>query len=212
VEVIRSLIQNLIVIVILAMFLEMLLPAGEMRKYVQMVIGLLIIVAVVQAVGELVHRDYTGDLPSLTGKEGDERLSMIMESGKKISDEQQQKAIEHYKRGLANQVIALAGINKEVPVVDAEVIVNTERGGANYGQISKIVMFVEKDPGKVDNRIVEGDAASIKPVTVQVRQKPDSKEWIEAETVPPDEAVAGLIKTVANFYNLKQEQVKCVYR
>jgi len=212
VEVIRSLIQNLIVIVILAMFLEMLLPAGEMRKYVKMVMGLLIIVAVVQAVGELVHRDYTGDLPSLTGKEGNERLSLIMESGKRISNEQQQKAIEQYKRGLANQVIALAGINKEIPVVDAEVIVNSEREGANYGQIIKIVMFIEKDPDKVDRHNIEGDVTSIKPVSVQVGQKPGPKEQGEAETGPPDEAVAGLIKTVANFYNLKQEQVKCVYR
>ena len=46
-EIIRSLVQNLIVIIILAVMLDMFLPAGEMRKYVKMVMGLLIIVAVV---------------------------------------------------------------------------------------------------------------------------------------------------------------------
>ncbi|MDF9407491.1 MAG: Stage III sporulation protein AF (Spore_III_AF) [Pelotomaculum sp. PtaB.Bin013] len=210
-EVIRSLIQNLVVIVILAMFLEMLLPAGDMRKYVKMVMGLLIIVAVIQAVGDLLHRDYTGDLPSLTEKKVDERLSLIMESGKKISSEQQQKAIEQYKRGLANQVMALASINKEIPVVDADVVVNTEREGAGYGQISKIVMFVEK-PGDNDKFAVKENATGIEPVTVQVGPKPETKERVNTETGPAGEAVAGLIKTIANFYNLKPEQVDCVYR
>lgn len=210
-EVIRSLIQNLIVIVILAMFLEMFLPSGDMRKYVKMVMGLLIIVAVIQAVGDLLHRDYTGDLPSLTEKKVDERLSLIMESGKKISSEQQQKAIEQYKRGLANQVMALANINKEIPVVDADVVVNTEREGANYGQISKIVMFVE-EPGKNDKHVIKDNASGIEPVTVHVGQKPEIKERMDTETGPPNEAVAGLIKIVSNFYNLRQEQVNCVYR
>jgi len=212
VEVIRSLIQNLIIIVILAVFLEMLLPAGEMRRYVKMVMGLLIIVAVIQAAGDLMHRDYSSDLPSLTEKMTDERLSMIMESGKKISSEQEQKAIEQYKRGLANQVMAIANINKELPVVDAEVMVNSEKEGANYGQINRIVLFVEKEPGKFDKQNGKDNASIIEPVTVRVGQKAEQKEPVEAEPGPPDEAAAGLIKTVANFYNLKQEQVDCVYR
>lgn len=210
-EVIRSLVQNLIIIIILAMFLEMLLPAGEMRKYVKMVMGLLMIVAVVQAVGDLARWDYTGDLPSLTQKEDVQQISGIMEAGKKISGDQQQKAIEQYRRGLASQVMALARMNKEVPVVDVDVKVQSERSDPGFGQLKEIVLTVAGNPDaatQAPGRVAVG----VEPVAVQVGRKNDTVGPQGTETGPPREAVAGLINTVANFYNLKPEQVKVVYR
>ncbi|OPY57530.1 MAG: Stage III sporulation protein AF (Spore_III_AF) [Pelotomaculum sp. PtaU1.Bin035] len=208
-EVVRSLIHNLIVIVILAMLMEMLLPAGDMRKFVKMVMGLLIIVAVVQTVGDLLRRDYSGDLPYLTEKGSTAQLSGIMEAGKYISGEQQQKAIEQYKRGLANQIVALASINKEVPVIDAEIRIQSGRGGAGFGSINEIVLVIAKGPGRAEKRL---DKGGIEPVTVEVDRQLEIEESVGNESVPPLEAVADLEKTVANFYNLKPEQVKCVYR
>jgi stage III sporulation protein AF len=64
-EIVRSLVQNLIVIIIIAMLLEMFLPNGDMRRYVKMIMGLLIIVAVIQAVVELGRWDYAAEFPVL---------------------------------------------------------------------------------------------------------------------------------------------------
>lgn len=211
-EIIRALIQDLVVIVILAMFLEILLPAGDLRRFVKMVMGLLIIVAVVQAVGELARWDGTGDLTALTGQAGPDRLAAIIASGEKISQAQEEKALEQYRRGLANQVVALAGMNKEIPVAAAEVIVNTEKETVNYGQINKIIIFIGQAPGTADRPPAADKTAGIEPVTVQIGPEPGTAEQAGAAPEPPEEAVAGLIQTVANFYNLKQEQVQCIYR
>lgn len=211
-EIIRNLVQNLIVIVILAIFLEMLLPAGDLRKYVKMVMGLLIIVAVVQAVGDLVRMDYGGDLPSFTQKEDKVQLSGILEAGKKISGDQQQKAIEQYRRGLANQVMALAGINKEVPVVEVEVKVQSERSDPGFGQLREIVLAVAGNPDRTPLDPEKGVVAGVEPVSVQVGHRTETVGQEETGSRPPREAVAHLVNTVANFYNLKPEQVKVVYR
>lgn len=213
-EIIRSLVQNLIIIIILAIFLEMFLPAGEMRKYVKMVVGLLIIVAVVQAIGDLARRDFAGDLPSLTQKEDQAQLSAIMEAGKKISGDQQQKAIEQYSRGLAGQVLALARMNKELPVCDVEVKVQSERDRPGFGQIKEIVLVVAGEPGRtVPEPERSGKVVTdVEPVTVQVGPKKNAAGQKEAEAAPPQEAVDGLVSTVANFYNLKPEQVRVIYR
>lgn len=211
-EIIRSLVQDLIVIVILAMFLEMLLPAGEMRKFVKMVMGLLIIVAVVQAVGELARWDDTGDLPALTGEAGPEQLAAIMESGRRMAQAQEQKAIEQYRQGLANQVVALAGMNGAIPVTGAEVTVNTERDASNYGQIEKITLLVAKEPAAAERRAVTGKPAAIAPVTVQIGPEPEPEAPAGTGQGPPEAEVTELVRTVANFYNLKQEQVQCMYR
>lgn len=210
-EIVRNLVQSLIVIVILAMFLEMFLPAGEMRKYVKMVMGLLIIIAVVQAVGHLVRFDFTGELPSLAQKEDQSRLASIMEAGKKISGDQQEKAIEQYRLGLANQVMALARINKEVPVVDVEVKVQSERGDPGFGHLKEIVLAVAGQPGPEFREQGKGSVTEVEPVTVQVG-RPGPAGQAETQAGPPQGAVADLVKTVAEFYNLKPEQVKVVYR
>ena len=63
-EVIRNLVQSLVIIIILAMFLEMLLPAGQMRAYVKMVMGLLVIIAVIQAVGSMARWSFE-EIPAL---------------------------------------------------------------------------------------------------------------------------------------------------
>jgi len=80
-DIIRSLVQSLIVIIILAMFLEMLLPAGEVNKYVKMVVGLLIIIAAVQAVGNLTRFDFTGELQPYVQEKDDLSFSAIRENG-----------------------------------------------------------------------------------------------------------------------------------
>jgi len=213
VEVIRSLVQNLIVIVILAMFLEMLLPAGEMKKYVKMVMGLLIIIAVVQAVGDLARWDYTGDLPSLVEKESDARLPGIMESGKKITGEQQEIAIEKYRSGLAKQVMALACMQKDAPVIDVEVVVQSQASEPGFGQLKEIVLYVPADPDDADvvgkQKMV---ADSVEPVTVQVDRRNGAAAPAGAGSQEPGKDLSSLINTVANFYNLNPEQVKVVCR
>ncbi len=212
-EVIRSLVQNLIVIVILAMLLEMLLPTGEMKKYVKMVMGLLIIVAVVQAVGDLARWDYTGDLPSLVEKESDARLPGIIESGKKITGEQQEKAIEQYRSGLAKQVMALARMQKEASVTGVEVIVQSRGDVSGFGKLKEIIIYTSTDPV---TEATEGKqeivAGGVEPVTVQVEGHNIAATQAGVGTGQPGKDVAGLINTVANFYNLNPEQVKVVCR
>lgn len=208
-DILRSLVQNLVIIVILAMFMEMLLPAGEMRKYVKMVMGLLIVVAVVQAAGEMARWDFTWDLPSLTRKEDQAQVSGILEAGQKISGEQQQRAMEQYQQGLANQVRALAGINKEITVVGVEVEVHSRPGEPDFGQLKEIVLAVSKN--QAEGGSGGGVVVEVEPVAVTVGGPGGSARGGETPG-PPREDVAGLISTVANFYNLRPEQVKVVYR
>lgn len=211
-EVIRSLVQNLVVIIILAMFLEMLLPTGEMRKYVKMVMGLLIIIAVVQAVGDLARWDYHTDLPSLTQKTDEKTVSGIMEAGKKISSEQRQKAVEQYRAGLANQIMALTRTAKETTVLDVEVKVQSKEGELDFGRINEVVLYVAREPGTTGQEQMEVSIGEVKPVTVQVVGKNTPKEGKTDGSGPPKEITDALVGSVTNFYNLKPEQVKVLYK
>ncbi|MFX4260976.1 stage III sporulation protein AF [Pelotomaculum propionicicum] len=210
-EAIRSLVQNIIIIVILAVFLEMFLPGGELKKYVKMVMGLLIIIAVVQAVGAMARWDYSGTLSSITGEGDKTRVSGVIEAGKKISGDQEQIAIEQYRTGIARQVTALTSIYKETRVVDVDVKVQSNSGQPDYGQIKEIVLYVAQNAGEPQ---AQGGITieEVEPVTVIAGGGDEAGASMPAGTGPPRDTVSGLIGTVANFYSLGQEQVKVIYR
>jgi stage III sporulation protein AF len=210
VEIIRSLVQNLIVIIILAVFLEMFLPDGEMRKYVKMVMGLLIIVAVVQAVGNLIHWDYAVDIPALTTQGEQVKYSEIMEACKNISEDQEQKALDEYSNGIARQVMALARANDRVSLLGVVVKVQTERSEPGYGQLKEMVLTVGRKNESNDSQDQGAAVKRVEPVIVGVRASPEGQD--KSAERPPEEAVAGLVTTLANFYNLSPESIKVNYQ
>lgn len=217
-EIIRNLVQNLALIVILALFLEMFLPSGEMQRYVRMVLGLLVAVAIIQAAGELAHRDFTGDIPLLTVRADSQKVAGILDEGKKMAGLNEEKALQEYRRGLSSQVLALAQLNRDVPVVSAEVLLQEDEGRGG-GLLEEIVLVVAREQGAV--RESGGDGMpTVEPVTVNAA--PDSfhrsaqtggqgKAGAGEGEGPSTESVAALKKTLAGFYNIDPGKVKVVY-
>ncbi|MCL6639307.1 MAG: stage III sporulation protein AF, partial [Firmicutes bacterium] len=218
-EVIKSLIQDLALIVMLALFLEMLLPAGEVKQYVKMVLGLLLAVALLQAAGGLVHRDFVRDVPFLTVREDSRKQASILEAGKKLAERQQEKAAEEYRRGLSRQVLALARMNREIPVADAEVRLQ-ESQSPGAARLEEIILYVRggqwREPGG------NGPAEPlVEPVSVRVRpvDRPAPGLPEGAKSAGPEEAgpagleklpagaLSDLKKSVAGFYNLTPDRV-----
>lgn len=193
-EAIRGLIQNLVFLIVLVIFLEMFLPAGEMKRYTKMIMGLLIVLAVLQTVSSLTRKGLEINLPELTSKASPSDLTGILENGKKLSDYNQQQALKEYQQGLSRQVIALAK-NKEINVLKAEVQIKSEPEQAGYGQLEEIKLVLPEESGEKS-----GEETKISPVMVGKREIPKSKFL--------DEKIESLKKTLAGFYNISPEQIK----
>lgn len=220
-ETIRALVQNLIIVVVLAVFLEMLLPNGQMRRYLKMVMGMLVIVAVLQAVGGIFNGDWRLDLPEVAKIEqppGNSDMEDILASGNKISEKNRGRALEEYKTGLARQVKALAGMNRDAAVADVMVEVYEEPGNKKYGQVKEIRLVLTKTP--LSETVTGSGVPLVKPIDVKVGEKhaekgSDQNKINENSDQPPPElkkAGDDLTRTVANFYNLSKQQVKVVYQ
>ncbi len=210
-EAIRILVQNIVIIVILALFLEMFLPIGDLKKYVKMVMGLLIIIAVIQAVGTMTRCDLSDGLSAFITEDDKTRVSSIIDAGKKMSGDQQQKAIEQFETGIARQIMALTGIYQDTPVVDVAVKVQSRCGEPDFGQINEIILYVTQTAGGTsgENGIAVDE---VKPITITVNGADEKRPEREAGGGPPRGTVSGLIGTVADFYSLGQQQVKVMYR
>ena len=217
-DILRELVQTIVVIVVLAVLVEMLLPNGDMRRYVKMVIGLIIIMAVLQAAAGALNSGFMQDVPAVTVSDsGAPPLEEIMAAGGELSTINQDKAKEQYSEGLARQVMALVSFNSEVQAVEARVNLAGENG-----DIKEITIFFQTGAKAPASGVNEGSehtdgrtgALDVQRVVVDLGGDDAEDELNRAKTATPEQekAAAELTGVIAEFYNLKPEQVKYEFR
>ncbi len=209
-DVLRELIQTIIVIVVLAVLVEMLLPGGDMRRYIKMVMGLLIIMAVLQAAAGALNSRFMQNVPAVTVSDnGTPPLEDIMATGQELADNDREKAVHQLSEGLSGQVIALAGMNSDIRAVDARVSIDRE--SSNISEIT-IVFNAACNAGSGDLQADKGanEDLSIQPVVVNLdgQSAADMSRPVTAVTPEQKKTAAGMAAVVAQFYNLKPDQVK----
>ncbi|CCO08910.1 stage III sporulation protein AF [Desulforamulus hydrothermalis] len=203
-EIIKMLVQSLVIIIVLAVFLEMLLPGSQMHAYVKMVMGLLVIVLVLEAGAKLVRQDFQLALPAISQRTALPSAAGIMAEGQKLREQQKQLAAAEYRQGLEKQVLALARLQNRLHVTGVQVKINQQAGNQDFGRLTGIVLEIDRSAAEGKTGI-----ADIEPVKVtwEANSQP--------ETAPGDglagsEQARRLAQTVANFYNLPLEQVQVV--
>jgi len=198
------------VIIIIAMLLEMFLPNGDMRRYVKMIMGLLIVVAVIQAVVELSRWDYAAEFPALTGQSESHELSEIIKNGQRLTDEQQKKALEEYKRGIERQVMALASAHTQIALSDVDVKIQSNRNEPGYGQLREIHLTVAQR--NKDNGLNNSTNQGIKEVEPVVVGEGNYQQQKGAAGQIPEASLARLVETLAKFYDMSPDQFVINYQ
>lgn len=212
-EIVRNLVLNLIVIAVLAVFLEMLLPSGDMRRYVRMVMGLLIVIAVLQAAGNLIRGGWQLDMPvpaQAGPSSGASGLTDIMAGGRRLAADAQAQALEQYRQGLARQIAALAGMNGRLTVWGVEVALYEDKNDRKFGQIRQVRLILGTAPA-----VAERKNPLVEPVKVQVGTDAAGEGAASGRAQPSaemEQAARRAAANVANFYNLSPEQVKFEFR
>lgn len=155
--VIQNLVQELVLLVILAVFLELLLPEGDMRRYVRMVLGLLIIVAVLQAGVGLWNRDLAVDLSWISvGQPDQQTTGEILREGERLWERGQTQALGQYEEGMARQIKALAGLNPQVTVAGVRVRLSDGVSPGAPGRLEEVVLILEDEDLNGETRPVAG--------------------------------------------------------
>lgn len=152
----RDWIMNITVIIIFVMLLDAIMPNTSMKRYINVIIGLLIIIAVIKPF--VFVKDYADSF----NNEYLEVSSFIDDSGMKgdsaeISKFQQQKAVEIFEDNLKSRIIKAAESSID----------------ANYADIT-VDLELERDFEKED-------FGNIKSITVSLRS--GSKEVIEVDRI-----------------------------
>lgn len=203
-ESIKELVQVLVIIIVMALFLEMLLPNSQMQSYVKMVMGLVVIVVVLEAGASLIQQDFKFDLPALTARTQAPPLESLINDGQRLAGLQKQEAMQEYRQGLEKQVLALARLQSNVNIAGVRVTTTDNPQDANYGRLTGVVLEIAREP------VDEQQIPKIEPVEIAVGT--NGAPANQAASLINNKEAQQVARNVANFYNIPLEQVKVVER
>lgn len=152
-------INTVVVTIIFAAFVEMLIPSNNMKKYIRLVMGLLIMAVILEPILSYLKKDY-----SLSGYsfkyENLMDSSLIKEASKSYSQKQQDSVTKLYKQNLEAKM--KDGIGKLVPGKDVSVSVDIveDSKAQNFGEIKKLTVTLKdiiKDVDKVGKIKIGGE-------------------------------------------------------
>lgn len=151
-----SLVRNLAVILLLATFLEMLLPNKSMRGFVQMVMGLFVISAVLAPITSFLHTPLEMEIPAWSATIPQDLPAIASEGqGLKLARDAVQ---DQYRQILVHQIKALTLGSDGVK--GAEVDVQFEEGAGGLTDQPKIVWV------KVTLTSAQGEIPPVQPITI----------------------------------------------
>lgn len=179
-----QLVKNVLVIVILASFMELLLPRGTMQKYVRFSIGLFIVVAVMQPVLALMtdKQDISVGFWEYNSVSGDD----ILEKGQEINRVMRVSQQEVLQEKVAGQVSAVALLVPGVEGVETRVQLSAD------GSIESLQLVVR---GSVLEEGEEGKAGVW-------------GEKLEATAVEQEQMQNKITGVLRNMYGLEDSSIK----
>ena len=182
---IASWIKEIIYIILFATFLEFLLPNGQMRKFIRVIIGLFIMLAILSPVMDIMSKGQQADKLSAWSVMSSQD-SKINESTNKIALSQEQLASELYQQQLAKQIRSVV-VNLD-GVSDAKVIVELDQANkGGTGAIHKVLITLQQ--GRL----------SIAQVGIG--------RSAQADDVPDDKVKSKVSRTVAELYQLSPQKI-----
>lgn len=185
-------VRNIILVVLFASFLELLLPSSSMQRFIRVILGLTIMLAILNPAMEIIQNKFTSEqVPALSNAVGN--TDRMLGAAENVARERERVAVELYKKELARQVRAVVTAIDGVAEARVAVEVASGQSGPRTAMIEKLTVFVQ--PG----------------LTAEERKIPKVIIGSETEKKQPElkqELRAKIARTVCELYQLKDNQLE----
>lgn len=207
-ETLRLMVKSVVVIIIMAAFLEMILPRSDMKRYINLIIGMFVIIAVLNPFLAMFHQGFSFDVLEPAGQGAATDTGALIRQGQEMAAAQKTDAARQYKEKLAKQVTALAGIYRNTPVeVSVDLVEDSTQ--PDFGAVKKIVIHISPQSAEKDTVPSGENVAEIGEINVdQVNINSGGLQAGSPTDIRDGSYLPGLRAMIANFYGLTLEQVE----
>lgn len=197
---IRTWIINIITIMIVSAFAEIIIPDGSFKKYTKLVIGLIVMVIIIKPVIQLSNQEVL--LHKLTLETGNyiEKMQVI-EKSKMMEEKQRQQIISTYRSNLKSQV--KQRVTEVCENYEAKVTVDTDTNiqSSGFGSIRGIEITLS--PNNKNNVV-----AVVAPVEkIDISGQTFEKEKKPEETKEEQQLKTRILEYLHGIYSVPKENI-----
>ncbi|SHH54274.1 stage III sporulation protein AF [Sporanaerobacter acetigenes] len=197
IEFIKDWIVDIVYMSIFISFLEIVLPRGNMKRFIDMIIGFLIIIVVINPFIKFINKDIDIERNIFTNMN---RFNIEYTENDSIEDLQQNQITSVYINKLKEDIKDQVEYNFGYKVIDLNVLIVEDMEDKDYGQIRKIELILEdrKDENIKDENIIKVDN------TKEVWVKWNNNNTSDREKLKNSEKIVNII---SKQYNLPKDRI-----
>ncbi len=206
-EALGGLVSNIAMIVILAVFVEMLLPDNHMAKYLRLIMGLFIIVTILSPVMSLLETEDSFEVATWNFAADNRQLESILKKGEKMGQANMEKASQEYVNRIEGQMIALVRLIPEVDKVTAAVAVHSNED-IRFGALKGVTIWATLSNNEATS---EDFLQNIDPINIDLRSisdESDDTQNIQNRVHDLNKIENQIRDTLTSFYGLERNQIQ----
>ncbi|AEV68667.1 stage III sporulation protein AF [Acetivibrio clariflavus] len=196
---------NIAALVIFIVLLEMLLPSEKMKKMVNLVSGLILVIALINPVLGFLQRGIDLEVYQMSSSNFIDKKE-IMANSQVLREEQTRQITDLYRNKVISQVESLVREVKGVLDVKADVIINDDYSDEKFGEVKRI--YLELKLGEEDEKakgIEKVKSIDKVKIVVGKEKKQESEEW--TNTKIDEEIRKEIEKRIENMLNIQKENI-----
>lgn len=203
-ETVRIIVKSVVVIIIFAAFLEIILPRSDMKRYVNLIIGLFVIIAILNPFLAVMNKGISFDVLNNEGQSSANDTQTLIQKGKGLADTQRSGAAREYKEKLSRQIAAMAGLYQRDRISGVDIEMVDDAASPEFGAIRKVILHLNtsKDAAMVKN----GNKAVGDVEIEEIRIRPGAPKTSNPQKTGQVDLPA-LREMIANFYGLSADQI-----
>ncbi len=164
--------QKIILLILIATFLDMLLPNSSMQRYVKLVMGLIILLSIITPIMQIFQKDLSTEKIAMRimnmGSDSGQDWNELKQLGEKLMKQNDEEAMLFVKGQMETLISAKVEEQYGVTVLAVEISLQKEMDKEQaYPVLSSVQLILDKDiqaTGQGENT----DKNPIEPVTIQV--------------------------------------------
>jgi stage III sporulation protein AF len=154
IEFVKQWVINIVALVLFIVMFEMLLPTGKMKKYINLVTGTILIIAIISPLTGFLGKN--ADITALQVSNSNNLDKLQMENESKVLEKEQMKQIvDVYRDKIIEELEQNAEEVKGVKQAYADVIFNEDYNSPNFGEIKRA--YIEIVPEATSTKVKKGD-------------------------------------------------------
>lgn len=180
IDFLKNWILNIVTLAIFIVILEILIPTGKTKKFINLVSGFILLIAIINPFIGLLNKGVDLKEFQIVDSNIIDKKE-IEENSKILKEEQMQQITEVYRRKVINQIVEGAREIEGVSDVTADVIINEDYKSNSFGEVKRVYLKLRiEDNKKGVKPVVKIDRIDIKSGEQNINQD-SSKNEVSSE-------------------------------